>query len=244
MLGVSGESEAGESYLIEWQTGDAQWFATAPGATLRAPETAAVSRPLGELLREFQPLAKRVTPSGEEDFQVKGSMLFSAGREPGRRLGNLVHELLALVEWWDATSNMAELELRWQSSGLLRGEAIETTALAMVRGVLQSAAAKFAFAMPAADAQAWRERPFDLIHQGSWISGVFDRVVVQRDSVRLIDFKTDEVANEESLAEKVAGYRPQILLYRQALVRLTGLKLEQIESALLFTRNCRLVDVK
>ena len=73
---------------------------------------------------------------------------------------------------------------------------------------------------------------------------MFDRVVVQRDSVRLIDFKTDEVATEESLFEKVAGYRPQILLYRQALVRLTGLKLEQIESALLFTRNCRLVDVK
>jgi hypothetical protein len=34
------------------------------------------------------------------------------------------------------------------------------------------------------------------------------------------------------------------MLYRQALARLTGLKLEQIESALLFTRNCRLVDVK
>jgi ATP-dependent exoDNAse (exonuclease V) beta subunit len=62
--------------------------------------------------------------------------------------------------------------------------------------------------------------------------------------VQLIDFKTDEVPNEEALAEKVAGYRPQIMLYRQALVRLTGLKLEQIKSALLFTRNCVLVDVK
>jgi ATP-dependent helicase/nuclease subunit A len=105
-------------------------------------------------------------------------------------------------------------------------------------------AAESAFAKPADEAQAWRERPFDLIHEGSWISGVFDRVVVQRDSVQLIDFKTDEVPNEEALAEKVAGYRPQIILYRQALVRLTGLKLEQIESALLFTRNCVLVDVK
>lgn len=243
---LSGEvcGNDGSPYLTEWQTGDAQWFATSSVVTPQAPETAVVSRPLGELLREFQPLAKRVTPSGEEDFQVKGSMLFSAGREPGRRLGNLVHELLAHVEWWDAASNMAELESRWQASGLLRGEAVETTAVAMVRDVLKSAAVQFAFARPAADAQAWRERPFDLIHQGSWISGVFDRVVVQRDSVRLIDFKTDEVATEESLSEKVAGYRPQILLYRQALVRLTGLKLEQIESALLFTRNCRLVDVK
>ncbi|MBN8417581.1 MAG: UvrD-helicase domain-containing protein [Verrucomicrobia bacterium] len=244
MLGVSDEPEAGGSYVTEWQTGDPQWFATSQGAAARPLEKAGVARPLGELLREFQPLAKRVTPSGEEDFQVRGSMLFSAGREPGRKLGNLVHELLAHVEWWDATSDMTELESRWHASGLLRGEAVETTALAMVRGVLQSAAAKQAFARPAADAQAWRERPFDLIHQGSWISGVFDRVVVQRDSVRLIDFKTDEVADEAALAEKVAGYRPQIMLYRQALVRLTGLKMEQIESALLFTRSGRLVDVK
>lgn len=244
MLGGEVGGDDGAPYLTEWETGDAQWFAESNCVTPQPAEPAAVARQLGELLREFQPLAKRVTPSGEEDFQVKGSMLFSAGREPGRRLGNLVHELLAHVEWWDATSSMAALESRWQASGLLRGEAVEATALAMVRGVLHSAAAQFAFAKPAVEAQAWRERPFDLIHQGSWISGVFDRVVVQRDSVRLIDFKTDEVADEAALTEKVAGYRPQIMLYRQALERLTGLKPEQIDSALLFTRNCRLVDVK
>jgi len=244
MLDAAGGTEAGASYLIEWQTGDAQWFATSTGTTPRSPETVAGTRSLGGLLREFQPLAKRVTPSGEEAFKIKGSMLFSAGREPGRRLGNLVHELLAHVEWWDATSSLAALESRWQAAGLLRGEAVEATAVAMVRDVLHSASAAVVFAKPAAEAHAWRERPFDLIHEGSWISGVFDRVVVQPDSVRLIDFKTDEAADEAALAEKVAGYRPQILLYRQALVRLTGLKLEQIESALLFTRNCILVDVK
>ncbi len=244
MLGVADEGEERASYLTEWQTGDAQWFAASKGATPPTPALAVMVRPLGELLREFQPLAKRVTPSGEEDFKVKGSMLFSAGREPGRRLGNLVHELLAHVEWWDATSSMTALESRWQVSGLLRGEEIEATALTMVHGVLNSAAAKVAFAKPAAEAQAWRERPFDLIHEGSWISGVFDRVVVQRDSVRLIDFKTDEVPDAAALAEKVAGYRPQILLYRQALARLTGLKMERIESALLFTRSCHLADVK
>ena len=244
MLSVTGEAELSAAYLTEWQTGDAQWFAASAGVTPRPPELTVPARPMGELLREWQPLARRVTPSGEEDFEIKGCMLFSVGREPGRRLGNLVHELLAHVEWWDAASDMASLESRWQASGLLRGEEVEVTALAMVRAVLQSASAPFAFARPAAEAQAWRERPFDLIHEGSWISGVFDRVVVQRDSVRLIDFKTDQVADEAALAEKVAGYRPQIMLYRHALVLLTGLKQEQIESCLLFTRNCRLVDVK
>ncbi len=243
MLGVEGGAEEGASYLTEWKTGDPQWFATSASAAPSPPQLALAARPLGQLLREFQPLARRVTPSGEEAFDIKGSMLFSAGREPGRRLGNLVHELLAHVEWWDAASSMTALESRWQDAGLLRGEEVETTALAMVRAVLHSAAAPFAFAKPAPEAQAWRERPFDLIHEESWISGIFDRVIVQRDSVRLIDFKTDEAADEVALAEKVAGYRPQILLYRQALMRLTGLKPEQIGSSLLFTRTCRLVDV-
>lgn len=244
MLGVEGEGEASASYLTEWQTGDPQWYAQLPCLPPRAPELAATKSLLGELLREHQPLSRRVTPSGEEDFQVKGSMLFSAGREPGRRLGNLVHELFSHVEWWGAGSSMGAMEAHWRDSGLLRGEAVEAAALAMVRGVLQSSAASYAFGRPESSARAWRERPFDLIHEGSWISGVFDRVVVTQDSVRLIDFKTDEVPDEAALQEKTAGYRPQILLYRQALKRLTGLPLEKIESALLFTRICRLVDVK
>lgn len=244
MLGAEGVANEGAAYVMEWQTGDAEWYAGETAAAGPVAEEAGAGRLLGELLREHQPLARRVTPSGEEDFQVKGSMLFSAGREPGRRLGNLVHELLAQVEWWDATASLAALEARWQACGLLRGGAEEATAVAMVRGVLSSEAARFAFGKPEGGAQAWRERPFDLVHAGSWISGVFDRVVVEQNRVRLIDFKTDEVADEAALAEKVAGYRPQILLYRQALARLTGLKQERIESALLFTRNCRLVDIQ
>jgi ATP-dependent exoDNAse (exonuclease V) beta subunit len=244
MLGVTEDKQECPSYEIEWQVGNAAWFENSNRAEPKQPGIPVVARPLGELLRQFQPLAKRMTPSGEEDFQVKGSVLFSEGREPGRRLGSLVHELLAHVEWWDAKSNMPELKSRWQAAGLLRGEAIDATALSMVRDVLTSESAAYAFAKPAADAQAWRERPFDLIHEGSWISGIFDRVVVLRNSVRLIDFKTDDVADEAALQEKVAGYRPQIVLYRQALARLTGLKPEQIECALLFTRSGRLVKVK
>lgn len=243
MLGVAGDGQECPSFEIQWHVGDAAWFEGAIRAEPKQPGIPVVARPLGELLREFQPLAKRVTPSGEEDFQVKGSVLFSEGREPGRRLGSLVHELLAHVEWWDAKSSMNELESRWQAAGLLRGEVIESTAVSMVRGVLTSEAATFAFAKPEADAQAWRERPFDLIHEGSWISGIFDRVVVLQESVRLIDFKTDDVADDAALQEKVAGYRPQIVLYRQALARLTGLKPQQIGCALLFTRSGRLVEI-
>jgi len=243
MLSVTTDAQTCEAYSTEWETGDPRWFEHSNRVEPKPPSITPVARPLGGLLREFQPLAKRVTPSGEEDFQVKGSVLFSAGREPGRRLGNLVHELLSQVEWWDAGSELSALEVRWQAAGLLRGEAIEATAVAMVRGLLAAPTAAAAFAKPAPAAQAWRERPFDLIHEGSWISGVFDRVVVLPDAVRLIDFKTDEVADDAAMQEKVAGYRPQIELYRKALARLTGLPPPKIDCALLFARTGRLVAV-
>lgn len=239
MLGTDGAVET-PGHLVEWQTGEPNWFASTTATKAPAPPAAPAGLPLGELLREFQPLARRVTPSGEEEFKMKGRMLFGEGREPGRRLGSLVHELLAHVEWWDASHEWKQLEIRWREAGLLRGEAVEPAAVAMVRNVLASDAAVFAFARPGPDAQAWRERPFDLIHEGSWISGIFDRVVVGPGTVRLVDFKTDDVPDETAVREKVEGYRPQIALYRRALARLTRLEPAQIECALLFTRTGRL----
>lgn len=226
-------------YHVEWQTGEPGWFEACVEETHEAAAPKGPGEPLGELLRAFQPQARRVTPSGEEEFKMKGHMLFGEGREPGRRLGSLVHELLAHVEWWTADSDFAALDARWVAAGLLRGEEIEAKAVAMVREVLRSPAAAFAFAKPAADAVAWRERPFDLVDGGSWISGIFDRVIVRPGVVRLVDFKTDEVTDPVALQERIDGYRPQIALYRRALARLTRLPAEQIECALLFMRGAR-----
>lgn len=229
------------SYLVEWQTGEPEWAAPCqPQEAPRPTRTAQQVLPLGLLLRQYQPQPRRMTPSGEEEFQLKGTMLFGEGREPGRRLGSLVHELLAHVEWWETGADFAPLEERWRQAGLLRGEATEALAVDLVKGALTCAAAGYAFAKPEEAAVAWRERPFDLVHQGSWISGVFDRVVVLPDRVRLVDFKTDEVGSAETLQARVEGYRPQIALYRKALARLTGLPQERIESALLFVRSGQL----
>jgi ATP-dependent exoDNAse (exonuclease V) beta subunit len=81
------------------------------------------------------------------------------------------------------------------------------------------------------------------------VSGIFDRVHLTRAadgrciSAWIIDFKTDEIAHEEALAGKLAGYAPQIALYREALEKLTGLKAASIRCSLLFTRLERLVDL-
>lgn len=245
-------AEENNTGIIEWETGQADWFKAHPYVPEPVPVPVLLHAPLGELLRETQPLPRRRTPSGEESFKVKGRILFGEGREPGRRLGTLVHELLAEVEW---TPAMDEVEPHWLAKGLITAEDLQATegpvaaALTMVRGVLQAEACAAAFARPSPLAQVWRERSFDLVLKGEWISGTFDRVVLNRDaqgryvSAWVVDFKTDEVSGETSLQEKLVGYGPQIALYRNAISRLTGVSESAVRCSLLFTRLRQLVDL-
>ena len=92
----------------------------------------------------------------------------------------------------------------------------------------------------AAGAEVWRERPFEVVLEGVWISGVFDRVVVARDSAgrataaMVYDFKTNRVAEPSELPALAARHASQLNLYRRAAGILTGL-----DSALV---TCHLVS--
>jgi ATP-dependent helicase/nuclease subunit A len=240
---------AGDSWNIEWETGDAGWYLAEHRQAEILPPVIAVSAPLGPLLQETQPMPRRRTPSGEESFKVKGSVLFSAGREPGRRLGTRVHELFAEVAWAEPLDTLTQ---RWLIKGLLTQDDLsadsktpESLAFRMVCSVLGSNV----FQQPGPQTQLWRERPFDLVMDGEWVSGIFDRVQLERDSsghylsAWIIDFKTDDVDSDEALEAKLAGYAPQIALYRTAIMKLTGLAANKIHCSLLFTRLQRLIVI-
>lgn len=252
MLGSHEARDLDEGLHIEWETGDPDWFADRePAAPVVAPPAATPPPPpLGPLLRATQPLPRRRTPSGEESFRVPGRVLFGAGRSPGRRLGTLVHELFAEVEHLEAP---ADLEARWLARGLLSaedlagtGDPIAVEALRQVRGVLAETACAAVF-QPSGP--VWRERSFDLVVEGDWISGTFDRVLLETagdgrlKGAWIVDFKTDEVADADALAEKCQGYAPQIALYRRAIARLTGLPTEAVRASLLFTRSLLLLEI-
>jgi ATP-dependent exoDNAse (exonuclease V) beta subunit len=249
LLGVGHARDAGDGLRFEWETGDAEWFDDrTPVDAAEPPAEAPRPAPLGPLLRATQPLPRRRTPSGEESFRVSGRVLFGAGREPGRRLGTLVHELFAEVE---ALVPQAELDARWLALGRVtaddlagRGNPVAHEALRQVRSVLAAPACAAVF-QPRGP--VWRERSFDLVVEGDWISGTFDRVLLDQDAsgerigAWIVDFKTDEIADEAALHEKCQGYAPQIALYRSAIARLTGLPPEAVRASLLFTRRQQLV---
>ena len=95
---------------------------------------------------------------------------------------------------------------------------------------------------PAAEGQTvevWREKNFTLRSEGKLLNGTFDRVVITRDreeitAVRLIDFKTDRVADDEVLEEKRKHYEPQIRAYCLALEKMLGVSQDLIKAELLF----------
>ena len=245
------ESDQVADVEIEWlrKFGDSAWYLAEDMAAVDdKAKVIETSKALGTLLREHQPLAKRRTPSGEEAFTLPGKVLFSTGRDAGRELGTLLHQMMEQIEWVADDFDEAMAIALWQGRGLLDREG-SATAQEMALQVLRAASCRTAFAKPSPHAKVWRERSFGLVMGGGdWVSGTLDRVVINGDSTgkpssaAIIDFKTDEVADDDTLAAKVSGYQPQIALYREAVMRLTGLPAGAIRAHLLFTRRQQLAE--
>ena len=107
------------------------------------------------------------------------------------------------------------------------------------------------FVRPQGAVELWRERAYELLVDGVWESGQFDRVAIigEGDGRRAIvyDFKTNAIHDGES-AEAYAVrleriYRAQMLAYRRALAALVGIPSSRIEAKLVLTRTRSVVDV-
>ncbi len=93
------------------------------------------------------------------------------------------------------------------------------------------------------EAICWREKRFEILLNGEWLSGTFDRVMLENGRATILDFKTDKTDTDEALAARIEGYRPQLETYREVLARMTGLPHDQIACKLLFTHRCTVVTL-
>ena len=98
------------------------------------------------------------------------------------------------------------------------------------------------FAPPAAGGEVWRERAFEAVIDGVWVTGVMDRVVVERGAeghtqrATVFDFKTDRVADEPGEQARAAQrHAGQLDLYRRVVARLTGLTEVAVTAEVVFT---------
>ena len=98
--------------------------------------------------------------------------------------------------------------------------------------------------------EVWRERSFEVVIDHDWITGVFDRVILERDTkggisrLTIIDFKTDHGGASGKIDTLAAKYSPQLNLYCQVAGILTGVRPEQIACSFVFTRAQKMVAAK
>lgn len=91
--------------------------------------------------------------------------------------------------------------------------------------------------------EVFREQAVEAIHGGAWVSGVIDRLVIDRDaagavvSATVIDFKTDAVEDVAVLRERYAG---QMAAYREIVA--TALGVSAVTCLLVSTRLRQVVE--
>jgi len=122
-------------------------------------------------------------------------------------------------------------------------DSTRSKALDEVRRCLAAPTIVSALNRPSSNAECWREKRFEILLNEEWLSGTFDRVVIEPDCATIQDFKTDKVESAEALAARVEGYTPQLHTYREVLSRMIGLPTSVIRCQLLFTHRCEVVDV-
>lgn len=215
-----------------WESGDPRWFA-AIKPEMSAIEPEAGLRPVTAPRVSRRPAR---TPSAVHAHEFPADRLFgleSHARAGGVGFGQDVHDRLAQIEWADEQT-IAHWSRKWEAAGEAGAEAL---------ACLRAPALADLWRKPASGrTEVWRERAFEIVLDGAWVTGVFDRVVLtygDDGKVRqaaLYDFKTDRGAGER-VKQSAASHAGQISLYREVLAALTGLPAKTITAEVVFTQN-------
>ena len=219
----------------EWSTGDAHWFNAITPARVELGSEVRLATVAGARV----PRRPARTPSEAKAVEVTGERLFALEGGGGAvRFGRAVHGLLSQVEWGGAAQE-AKRTAAWRAEGAAGLEAL---------GCLRAPELAAVWTKPAtARVEVWRERAFEIVLEGAWVTGVFDRVVVEFDGsgravhAAVYDFKTDREAGDPGRARAVARHEGQITLYRRVVAVLTGLPVAAVRAELVFTETARKV---
>ncbi|HCE45545.1 MAG TPA: hypothetical protein DET40_18550 [Lentisphaeria bacterium] len=189
---------------------------------------------------KFDDVLETQTPSGSEKRTVSAGGLFEKGAEDARELGIAVHELFENIGWLE-DADLKGICSEWRRSN---GFSDKTAAAAIdiFNSSIGSKELRSSLEKPAGNPELWREKRFELILEGRWISGQFDRVTILRDQngitgAVILDYKTDHVSSEEDMENSLESYAPQLELYRKALALLLNIPEKNISASLAFLRT-------
>jgi ATP-dependent exoDNAse (exonuclease V) beta subunit len=131
-------------------------------------------------------------------------------------LGTEIHELLSRIEW---------------DASLVDLSGCSQKAHELLESFLKSERAKSLYTNPGEDWDLWNEKPFDLMIDGQWISGIFDRVHIRREGGKPLEACIFDYKTNRSLPEAIAEeYQGQMDQYRKAASKLIGIGMEKVSA--------------
>jgi ATP-dependent helicase/nuclease subunit A len=227
-----------------WARGTPDWFvASVTTPSNPSVDTGIPAISLAQMASAPRPLLRR-RPSADRAGWMNAGPLFSSESAAASSFGSTVHALLAEVEWIEPREIAARIR-HWQSRDF-DASAVDEAAACLASPEL---AAIWRKEVSLDRVEIWRERAFEAVVAGDWVTGVFDRVAVVRDARgrasrgTVYDFKTDRLVSEADVERAVRSHSAQMNLYRAVASRLTGVGETAIACALVFTRLRRVVVV-
>jgi ATP-dependent helicase/nuclease subunit A len=227
---------------IWYENGPGDWYtrhpilspATPPSPVAETPSIVAVPA------SSAHPRLERQEPSRQEETLRKAVWLFDPINRDVLLFGSALHELMAQLEWAD-TADPTQIVQAWPGPTLYP-PAVCRDAVRQFQDSLARPDIRRSLSRPESrtDCELWREKGFDVVLEGKWVSGKFDRVVMTRNAqgeieeALILDFKTNRITAAETAAT-AAHYVRQMETYRQALARLIRFPAPRIRCILLFT---------
>ncbi len=217
-----------------WATGDSRWH-----EAISAPPAAATTKPRLEPVFDSVAAPTRLAarrPSGRQEGSVSLAALFALESSRTMEFGSAIHALLSEVVW-ATPGDTARWAEAWR-----RPDHPADVVDAALRTLAAPALAQIWVEPRPGRSEVWRERSFEIVLGGEWVTGVFDRVVITRDadgridSAVVYDFKTDGVQTDSEVTAAIARHMEQMNLYRGVAAVLTRLPKERIRCELVFTR--------
>jgi ATP-dependent exoDNAse (exonuclease V) beta subunit len=183
-------------------------------------------------------------PSDGKRGAISAAPLFALPRGGAADFGAEVHRLLAEIEWIEPRE-LVRQEAKWRAGN------VATDAMEAALGCLRAAEMAALWKRPEGGKrrEIWRERAFEVVLEGVWFTGVFDRVLVEHDasgravSAWVIDFKTDRAAGAGEAALLVEKHAGQLNLYRRVAARLSGLPVQAVRCTLALVAGPSLAEV-
>lgn len=236
------QEAGGHTVQCKYSNGDPAWFKQAPApATTPAGPTATPAPPHPPA----RPRLSRRRPSEERDIRQAAAALFKSSTATA--FGTAFHALMAGLEWANHTP-VENLVQAW-SARFHPEAALKTAIHATLETLLNHVAIRAALSCPPGNAEVWREKPFEIIQDGVWISGCFDRVTIEHApdgkmlGAVILDYKTNEPPADGDWGALALSYRPQLELYRHALSHMIKIHEEAIHMELLFTKGPCLIRI-